>query len=153
MSENPFIKPFSISIESSFQKTLIVFIPHLIGLFLTFISVLLIWLKILLVIAILISFYYYLQLHITQKLKKSVIAIQQDSTSNWFITLSGVDGKSEPKSVTLLPTSFISKVLIVLNYRDDNRSYYSVLLSPDSLSNNKFKHLTSRLKIINTKNS
>ncbi len=152
MPINPIISPFKLVIKPSTQKWLILLIPHLIGaVLLLSVAAFPFWLKAFLISLIALSFSYYLRLHLTQSTPKSVLSIQQDSAQNWFITLNSKLGETEPKSVELLPSSFISKALIVLNYRDDQRSTYGVLLTPDSNSINDFRHLTIRIKLINVK--
>jgi len=147
MSLNPFIKPLSLIIRSSYQKRLLIFVPHLLGLLLiASIDVFPLWLKLILGLLITASFLYYFQYHITLKLKNSVISIEQDSAKNWFVTLSKNTQDNEQKSVNLLSSSFISKLFIVLNFQDNNGSYYSVIILPDSISSIDFKYLYIRLK-------
>jgi len=150
MPVNPIISPLKLAIKPSMQKWLILVIPHFMGILLLLsVASFPLWLKAILIIFIILSFIYYLRLHLTQSAKNAVLSIQQDSAKNWFITLNSKSGETEPKSVELLPSSFISKALIVLNYRDDQRSNYGVLLTPDSNSINEFRHLTIRIKLIN----
>ena len=147
MPLNPFIKPLSLTIESSLQKWLIIVIPHLLGILLiTTIEVFPIWSRFILVLIIAISFAYYYQFFLALKLKKSVISIHQDSVNNWFITLYNKENNAEPKSVNLLPSSFISNIFIVLNFQDNNGSHFSTIIMKDSLTGFNFKHLYIRSK-------
>jgi len=151
---NPLNTPFNQVIESSFQKALLVIFPHFLGVGLVLgFSVFPVWLKLLLIIVIILSALYYLRLHLAQKLKKSVKSIQYDSAKNWFIKTYDRDHETDFKSVVLLPSSFISKALIVLNYRDNNGSHYSAIITPDSISSNEFRRLRVRLKLTNVKNN
>jgi len=84
-------------------------------------------------------------LHYFRNLNNSVISIQIDSADNWYLTTA----KNTNLSASLLPTSFNSNILIILNYIDINNQKYSVLITPDSLSNDEFRRLQVRLK--NTK--
>jgi len=149
---NPIISPLKLTVKPSLQKWLILSIPHAVGIIII-LSVVTspLWLKISLTLLVILSFIYYLRLHLSQNTKKSVLSLQQDSAKNWFLTLYSNSGETEPKSVELLSSSFISKALIILNYRDDQRSNYSVLITPDSNSSNEFRHLTIRIKLINIK--
>lgn len=152
MPKNPIISPLKLTVKPSLQKWLVLTIPHAVGIIIILSVVTFpLWLKASLTLLIIVSFIYYLRLHLSQNTKKSVLSIHQDSAKNWFITLNSNSGETEPKSVELLSSSFISKALIILNYRDDQRSNYSVLITPDSNSSNKFRHLTIRIKLINIK--
>jgi len=147
MPLNPFIKPLSLTIKPSLQKWFLIVIPHLLAILLILnIGVFPLWSKFILALFVTASFAYYFQSHLALKLKKSVISFQQDSVENWFITLSGSDNNIEPKSVSLLPSSFISKLFIVLNFQDNSGSHYNVILMTDSISNNEFRYLYIRLK-------
>ena len=142
MPLNPFLKPLSLTIKPSLQKWLIIIVPHLLGLLLiTSIDMFPLWSKFIIGVFITLSFTYYYQYHIALKLKKSVVLIQQDSVKNWFITLSNNTNNNDPKSVNLLPSSFKSKLFIVLNFQDNNGSYYRAIILPDSISSINFKHL------------
>ncbi len=152
MSINPIISPLNIAIKQSMQKWLILVIPHLMAIILSLaVTSFPLWLKVSLFILTVLSFIYYSRLHLFQNSDKSVLSIQQDSAKNWFVTLNKKHGEAEPKSVKLLPSSFISKSLIILNYRDDQRSNYRVLITPDSYSTNEFRHLSIRIKLTNIK--
>ncbi|MCF6188926.1 MAG: hypothetical protein L3J51_00440 [Cocleimonas sp.] len=154
MSLNPFNAPLFIEIKPTFQKALLIFTPHLLALALIIsMDVFSVAIKVLLFLLILISMNYYFQLHIVQKSKKSITSLQQDSKKNWFITTYDKNHDLVSKAVILSASSFINKHLIVLNYRDINESYYSVFITPDSLSTNEFRYLQVRLKIISNKKS
>jgi len=157
MSLNSFDAPLNLLIKASFQKNMIIIAPHLAAAILVFsLSVFPLWLKLLVFLFIMTSGFYYWRLHLAQISYKSVKSIQQDSAKNWFITTHDKvekDNTTQPKSVTLLASSFANKYLIVLNYRDINKSYYSIIITPDSISTNKFRHLQLRLNLTNSKKS
>ena len=150
---NPLNAPFYQVIESSLQKALLILFPHLATLALVLgVSVFPLAIKLLLVIVITLSTLYYSRLHLLQTLKKSVKTIQYDSANNWFVKTYDENHESSLKSVVLLPSSFISKALIVLNYRDNTGSNYSALITADSISSNEFRRLRVRLKLTDIKN-
>jgi len=154
MSLNPFTQPLNHLIKPSVQKRLLIIVPHIMGFILLIsVSAIPLWLKFILVPVILFSAIYYSRLHLQQTLKKSVTSIRQDSIGNWLITSYDKEHESEPKTVILLASSFISKYLIVLNYRDINKSYYSAIITQDSISCNEFRRLRVRLKLTNIKKS
>ena len=148
MSSNPFNNAIAVKIVPSLQKWLLVLVPHLwvMGLVL-WVDVFTLMMRLIILGLVLLSGVYYGRLHLRQGLKKSVLMIQQDSAKNWQITIKG----DEQKSVTLLPSSFISQALMVLNYRGLDNKSYPVLITPDSVSNNDFRRLRVRLKLTNNK--
>ncbi len=152
MSQNSFTAPLSLSIKSSFQKWMIVLIPHLLFVILVlFFNLFNYKIMFVLVALIVASFVYYSRLHLFQNSKHSVMSIYQDSAKNWSFTSNKSNKNGEKMSATLLPSSFISKVLIVLNYRDSVRRKHSIIITPDSLSNNEFRRLRVRLNFFNSK--
>lgn len=154
MSFNPLNVPLDYSIQPSLQKALLIVVPHIVGIVLVLsFGVFTFWLKLLFIVIILASGLYYLRLHFLQKSKKSVISIQQDSVNNWYITTHDKNHEAASKSVILLASSFVNKYLMVLNYRDTNKSYYSAIITPDSISSNDFRRLQVRLKLTNIKKS
>lgn len=154
MSHNPFNVPLSIEIRPTFQKTLLVLIPHLlICVLVVSFGVFGLIIKLTLVVILIISTAYYYRLHLGQNLKKSITSIQQDSSKNWFITTYNTGDEATLKVVILLASSFISKYLIVLNYREENGSQYSIIITKDSVSTNDFRYLRVRLKLTNVEKS
>ncbi len=154
MSVNPFNKPLSLSIKPSRLKWAIIIVPHLLALVMVVsFDVFSVIVTIMLVSLIALSATYYSRLHLFRQLKKSVHTIQQDSANNWGLSLYDDGEKSETISAILSASSFISNSLIVLNYRDNTGSQYSVIIPFDSLSSNDFRRLRVRLKLINTKNN
>ena len=154
MSLNPFKVPLLIEIKPTVQKGLLIFTPHFLALsMIASFDVFSLAVKGILLIFISISAGYYFRLYVMQKSKKSVISIQQDSANNWFITTHDKGHEAPPKSVILLASSFVNKYLILMNYRDNNKSYYSTIITPDSISSNDFRRLQVRLKLTNIKKS
>ena len=149
MSSNPYNAPLLIKIEPSLHKWLIICVPHLLAMLLiSNVGDLSFFLRLTLIMGITVSVTYFLRLHIFLTLKSSVLSIRQDSVNNWFVHTTG---ESEPKSVTLMPTSFLSNYLIILNYKLDDSKYlsqkYSVLITKDSQSSKDFRILRARLNI------
>ena len=105
------------------------------------------WSKVLLLVAIAVSFAHYYQSYFTLKLQNSVISIKQDSVKNWFIVLYGSENNEDPKGVHLLPSSFICNVFMVLNFQDNSGSKYSTIIISDSISSRDFKYLYKKLKL------
>ena len=153
MPKNPFIAPFSLKIKSSPQKLLLITAPHLFLLILVLeINIFLPSLKLFLILLIVTSAYYYSRLHYFYSSNKSVTELRQDSNKNWKISTVKKHNNGELFSVDILPSSFVSKWLIILNLVDNKSSnHYVLLLTPDSISVHDFRHLTIRLKLTNSK--
>lgn len=69
--------------------------------------------------------------------------IFQDSRKNWLIKTLTTD----KQEVQLLSTSFISKLLIIMNVIDTEKNKYTILITPDSLSSTEFRRVFVRLKM------
>lgn len=144
MSINSFSAPLSLTNKASFQKKLLIIVPHFFALFLIGVTKpISIYFSLFIIILIGASVIYYYRLHISRKLARSVYEISQDSAKNWLISTQN----NEPKQVTLLDSSFASNFLIVINYIDIKNNKYVVVFTPDSLSVNDFRHLIVRLRM------
>ncbi len=149
MSENPFISPLVLKIKTSAQKKILIIAPHLCLL------ILVLWmdiftpsLKLLLIFLIIVSVNYYLRI-----VNNTVTELRQDSKNNWKISSSEKHKNGGLFSVDLHPSSFVSTWIIILNFIDNNHSNHRIIITPDSISINDFRHLTTRLKITNIKKS
>jgi len=133
----------SISIHASPQKWVLVLVPHFIS-FIVALSVVQvsILLSIVLILAIAYSTYYFIHLHIWLDSNKSVKSIYQDSRNNWHL----ITVANEEKSVSLMPESFNSNYLIILNYMDINVTKYTVIVTPDSVLRDLFRQLKVNLR-------
>jgi hypothetical protein len=152
MPINPFTAPLSFTINPSLQKLLLIVMPHLLVFIMVVnLNVFSLGLKVGLVFLILLSAHYYSRLYYFHISNKSVIELKQDSVKNWMIATINIKGDKDPISVDLLPTSFTSKWLIILNFVDKNRSHYKVIFTPDSISDNEFRYLHTRIKLTNIK--
>ncbi len=143
MPQNVFTKPLDLSPKASPQIWMMVVIPHLLALILILITMF----KSCLIIAtlslvIILSLFYFLRLFIFKNLKRSVRSIHQDSVNNWYV----VAADDRQQSALLLPSSFVSKLLIMLNYAGINNFKYSLLVTPDCVSEDEFRRLRVRLK-------
>ena len=143
MSVNPFCNNLSLTIEPTFQKQLLIIFPHVCAVLLVLLAPSIPkYLSVILCFLITVSAVYYYQNFILRTFKRSVYGISQDSARNW--TIETRDNRTI--SVSLLESSFISNLLIVLNYMDKNNNNYTVIFTPDSLSVSDFRHLIVRIK-------
>ncbi len=144
MLSNPFNTPLALEIKPSLQKWLIIVIPHLLVLTLVLsLSVFSLSLRFALSFLIIFSSAYYIRLYLQGASKKSVRMIFQDSRKNWLIKTI----KTDKQKVQLLGTSFISKLLIIMNVIDTDKNKYTILITPDSLSSTEFRRVFVRLKM------
>lgn len=151
MSFNRYDAPFTLNIRPALLKWLIVLVPHLLVLVLIlFVDEFNLTLKVVLIFCLLLSVIYYFCLHISQSLAKSVILVQQDQSRNWFIS---TRGGHQLFTVELLPSSFVSRYLIILNFKNTKSRLffptYSVLLTKDSLTADGYRMMKVRLKTLN----
>ena len=143
MSVNPFCNNLSLTIEPTFQKKLLIVFPHVCAVLLIILaSSIPKYLSVILCSLIVVSCIYYYQNYILRTFKRSVYGISQDSAKNW--TIDTRDNRTI--SVSLLESSFISNLLIVLNYMDKNNNNYTVIITPDSLPVSDFRHLIVRIR-------
>ncbi|MGB1311003.1 MAG: protein YgfX [Leucothrix sp.] len=143
--ESPFSAPLRLQIPSSLTTLLMILVP------LCFIAGVVLWYTpihwgfLLAVVLVDIAVaYYFVRLHYWQNVKLSVLEINQDAQGQWSILTNTT--KDDWQLVTLLPTSFISTFLIVLNFQSKKRRY-SVILPADSLDKDTFRRLRVRIKV------
>lgn len=144
MSENSYSRAFSLIVEPTLQKRLLIIIPHYLAIALVlFADQVPNYLCLLITLLVLISGFYYYRLHITKKSKNSVVTLNQDSMKNWFI----VTKDKRNIQVSLLKSSFVSNAFVVLNYADINLTNYTVVFTRDSLSISDYRHLIVRSRM------
>jgi len=126
---------------------LIVLLPHVLAMLIVLFIVPVSWLiKLSLVSLIVLSGLYFLQLHVFQTLHNSVVRIQQDSAGNWQVT-SATRDKNKTVPCELSSSSFISPLLIILNFKGDHFfPFYTALITPSSLTGQDFRRLRVHLK-------
>lgn len=144
MSVNPFSKPLMLEIKPSLQKSLLLIIPHILTLLIVIsVKPFPVSFRFILATLVLLSTVYFFRLHFFKSLKNSVNSISQDSAKNWLIFIKD----NEQKEVELLGSSFVSNMLIIINYIDINYNKYNVIIAPDSLSSDEFRRLIVRIKM------
>jgi len=144
MSENSYSRAFSLIVEPTLQKRLLIIIPHYLAIALVlFADQVPNYLCLLITLLVLISGFYYYRLHITKKSKNSVVTLNQDSMKNWFV----VTKDKRNIQVSLLKSSFVSNAFVVLNYADINLTNYTVVFTRDSLSISDYRHLIVRSRM------
>lgn len=93
---------------------------------------------------ILASYYYFVRLHLKRNLNKSICEIRKSINDEWSLVLKN---KSEQR-VSILPSSFSSRFLIILNFQntDIKKDSYSAIITPDSISIEEFRRLKVFIK-------
>ena len=152
MSSNPFNKPLVLITKRTTQKLLLIAIPHSLAFVITLtVPYFTLNLRLIILLFIALSFSYFSRLHLFTSLKKSVLSIKQDSAKNWFILNRG-SKNNEYKEVVLLPSTFISNILIIQNFSDPSQQgwskpQYTAIFTPDSISAEEFRRLKVRIKV------
>ncbi|MCK5902101.1 MAG: hypothetical protein KAG28_03045 [Cocleimonas sp.] len=89
-----------------------------------------------------ISYLYFMRLHVTLSLKKSVSRVSMNTLGEFFII-----SKTKKMKVTLLKNSFSSQHLLILNFLSDNGKH-PVLITKSRVGNNNFRALKVRLRTL-----
>jgi len=141
VSENNFTKPLSLSLEFSHAIFLGIVVLHMLvaSIIVATSSVVIAILALLLVIS---SFVYYYRWHVTQSLAKSIIRVKLSSIGDWSL----INSQNKRIKATLLPTSFLSQYLLILNFHSLEMKKYTVLIPKGRVSSDDFRQLKVRLK-------
>ncbi|PWQ97707.1 protein YgfX [Leucothrix pacifica] len=140
--ESPFTAPLRLDIKGSLGVVLLIVMPLLLIAATVVFFTPLAWFWLCLPVCMLgLVAAYYLKLHYWQSLAKSVLEINQDAEKQWAV-LAG----EKWHLVDLLPTSFVSPLLIVLNFKGPTGSFV-VILPADSLDANTHRRLRVRVRM------
>jgi len=140
--ESPFTAPLRLDIKGSLGVVLLIVVPLLLIAATVIFFTPLTWYWLCLPICVLaLVAAYYLKLHYWQSLAKSVLEINQDAEKQWSV-LAG----DKWHLVNLLPSSFVSPLLIVLNFKGPTESFV-VILPADSLDANTHRRLRVRVRM------
>lgn len=144
MSNEKFNALLNIEQEASFYKWGLVIIPHLFALCIVLlIPYVALNVKFILVVLIIVSSIFYSRLHLIQGSESAIKSIRVNNKNMWSVNLRD----DELVKVDVLPSSFISNWLIILNLkRHDNLKSVTALITIDSLDNDTFRHLKVKLK-------
>lgn len=141
--ESPFSAPLRLAIPASRSTVLLIILPLL------FVSGVVFWftpwpwyLASLPGLLCALVAVYFLKLHYWQQLPRSVLEINQDGQGQWAIRCYGEDWQL----AKLMPDSFISTVLVIMNFTVERRRY-TVILPAGSLDDDTFRRLRVRIKV------
>ena len=143
--KSPFSGPIRLDIPSSTTTLLMIIVPLLFitAVVLWYTPVHWFWLLVVTLGNIAVG-YYFIRLHYWKNLKTSVREINQDAEGQWSVLS---NRKADDwQAVELLPNSFISTLLIVLNFKGKQHRY-SVILPAGSLDKDTFRRLRVRIKV------
>ncbi|MEE9350784.1 MAG: protein YgfX [Thiotrichaceae bacterium] len=149
MSDSSFDKPLVIRPVSSLSIKLIVFLSHvLVALFVITLLDVNLAVSFLLVGLIALSFAYYYRWYISKSLDKSVLSavhqFQKNKKTTWAIdTL-----KRKDLAVELLSSSFVNPRWVILNFKDQSRHHYTLMVPCDAVSSEVHRQLRVRLKVL-----
>ncbi len=155
-----FEKPLVIHPVHSLSLKLVVVLPHLLAILFVFILIdINVVVAITLAMMIILSFIYYYRWHVSKSLNKSVISVvhlfQQNKQTvvgnkklrseqgGWKISLSG----QKDITVNLLSSSFVSTGWIVLNFKDQKRNRYTLMLPFDAITSEQHRQLRVRIEV------
>lgn len=150
MYTSSYDKPLIISpVKSNWLQVLIIVSHGLTLLFVVFLLDTPVIVTLSLWLLVTISFRYYFQLHVLKTNVNSVLLAKHTfdeakHNDTWLINL--IEQK-HGLIVKLLPSSFISQKLIILNFKDQNNQHYSLLVFNDAIAIEHFRQLKVRLKI------
>jgi hypothetical protein len=140
--ESPFTAPLRLDIKGSLSTALLIVAP------LSVIAGTVIfftpwpWYLLCLPIALLVAVgVYFFNLHYKQSSKKSVLEINQDAEKQWAVLVG-----EKWHLVDLLPNSFVSPWLIVLNFKGPT-GRFSVILPADSMDEDTHRRLRVRVRM------
>lgn len=149
MKDSSFEKPLVISPVDSLSIKLIVFLSHaLVAIFVIVLLDISLIATLLLVVLIALSFGYYYRWHISKSLDKSVLSavhqFHKNKESAWTIHVL----KQKDLAVELLSSSFVNTRWVILNFKDQSRQYYTLMVPYDAVSSEEHRQLRVRLKVL-----
>jgi len=143
--ESPFNAPLRLDIPISRITLLMIAVPLLFIALVVLVFTPIHWFFLLLVVLADAAIgFYFARLHYWQNLKSSVLEINQDAQGQWSVLSNAKE--DDWHFVTLLPTSFVSTFLIVLNFQGEKRQH-SVILPAGSLDEDTFRRLRVRIRV------
>lgn len=141
---DPYKAPQIIEPEDSWQLKGFLLGSHAaVGLFCLFLFPAAWWVRLLLVLIVFASAYYYIRLHVLKDLKRSVVRAVIDAENKWEIMLAD----HSVHKAQLHPSSFISTFLKVLNFKVDDQRLYTLLVFPDAIPTETARRLRVKLKL------
>ena len=138
-----------VRIRPTWFTRLLVLAPHLAAVIVTLVLLPLpLLLRVGLLAVIVFSLVYYYRLHVLQNSPRSVLQIEQDAAQNWLATISAQDGGNRVEQLNLRAASFVSPLLLVLNFRGLDNAHYTALITPGGLPKRDLRRLRVRLKTL-----
>ena len=144
MSHNTYNVPLIILPRQSRQLASLIIVLHGIAiLFTIFIFSASLFYKLLLVTVITASSLYYYLLYIKKSLKHSVISIQLSNDNIWKITTKN----NKQYNVKLLSSSLLHRHLLILNFKGNNKHYYTILIFNDAVDADLARKVRARIRV------
>ena len=142
--ESPFSAPITLRIQPSVITLLLIILPiaFITAVVFIYTSVDWLWLGLIGLVNLAIA-YYFIGLHYLQRWGHSVLVIQQNEQRQWLLQ---TVGDEFAEAVELLANSFVSRYLLVINFKGTKRRY-SIILPADSFDSDTFRRLRVRIKV------
>ena len=100
--------------------------------------------KILIIILIAVSAIYYYQLHIRKQSRRSVEQVSLTTDNQWEVMLAR---DQTEHNATLLATSFIHRILIILNFKTLSGERYTLIVPSDAIEASLARKLRARIRV------
>jgi hypothetical protein len=142
-----YLSPTPIKITRRFSIWLAgyILLAHLFALILVFMLDLDLFLTLGLIALILVSLIYHWRKELLQLRANSVIGLEWSNNMGWQVRLrSGSNLKAD-----LLPTSLVSRWLVILNFKTNNSGRHSIAIPADAIDSNLLRQLKVLLKMHN----
>jgi len=142
IAHSPFTSPLRFSVKATVQTALWVLLPSVFVALTVLVFTPWPWYELCGVILLIVSVaMYVLQLHYWQSKASSVLALNQDDQQQWALQTAQGWQLAE-----LLPSSFVSSWLMVLNFQGE-QGRLTVILPADSLDSDSFRRLRVRIRL------
>ncbi len=153
MKDASFERPLVIEPTASSQLKTLLFVSHAVAISVVFIFSQNLTVSLLLLPVVALSLLYYYRWHISNTLKKSVLSVQHHFQSNtqhkWSIT--PAESSKADLIVELLPSSFVSTGLIILNFKAEDNQRYTCIIFSDAITAEQHRQLRVRIKVLSNR--
>ena len=142
--ESPFTTPITLRVRPSQITLLFMLVPILLitALVFGYTAIDWLWLGLIGFFNLAVA-YYFICLHYLQSLSHSVVMIEQGDHQQWLLQTVGSEFAEDAE---LLGNSFVSRYLLVLNFKGLKR-HYTVILPASSFDADTFRRLRVRIKV------
>ena len=148
MSSKKSAPPLHLEPRISLQLSMLLLVLHGLALVAILALSLPVWAYLSLVMLVILNFYSTFNHHVLGRSKRSVLSLVWGGEGEWSLTTA--DGASH--QAELLPGSYVHPMLVILNFILQGGSRRSVVLLKDSLDQNTYRKLLSRMQLEGNRN-